>query len=148
MSQTPQVIFFVGSMLLFALWLAIEVIRWGWMRIRRRTTLPVLPRNRWIERAATVTALFGFGGFVLFSALGFAVPSLAMMVGVPAAFYALPLCFTAACLSVVPLIAANVFAWREHVMSLSLRLVHTAVMLVGVAFIPFCMYWQLFGLHI
>ncbi len=149
LSQRIQVGFFLGTLGLFSLWLLTVLIRFGRARLSRA---PVGSGARRDERvplwAASVTALFGAGGFVLFSLLGLSVPSVAMMTGIPAAFRALPLAFTAACLSAVALPYALASVWRRGTFGLALRLLFTATALAGIAFVPFCWYWRLLGVHL
>jgi hypothetical protein len=69
-----------------------------------------------------------------------------MMIGVSAAFYVLPLCFTLASGVALLLPFTLLPAWRERKSILTLAW-YTTMAVVGLAFIPFCAYWGLLGMR-
>jgi|GEM_PF-6783233 len=148
--QVPQLLFFLAALLVFGAWTAFVVLRALWWagRGRRRGAAAWTRRERVLAAAATFTAAAGAGGFVAFSLLGMTVPSVAMMTGIPAAFYVLPIGFTLACVGALPLLAAAVSAWRTGAFTPAVRVFHSLVALVALALIPFCLSWNLFGLHL
>jgi CubicO group peptidase (beta-lactamase class C family) len=146
--QMPQLVFLIAALLLFSAWLGFVVLRFVVSRFQRRSMWPPNGIERRLVWSATATAFFAAGGFALFTVLGLFVPSLAEMTGIPAAFYALPIVFTAASLCAVWLALDALRAWRARAFRLPIRVFFTLVAAVGVAFIPFCMAWKLLGLHL
>lgn len=145
--QVPQLLFFLAAMLVFGAWTAFVALRWLWRLVRRRRgDGRWSPRECRLAAAATVASAAGAGGFAGFSLLGMTIPSVAMMVGIPAAFYVLPIGSTIACIAALPLAAAAVMAWRTRAFALPVRIFHSLVAVVALAFIPFCWSWNLLGL--
>lgn len=145
LTQGNQFGYLLVTLGLFSLWLIVVLIRLARLALKK-TTLPATERfPLWLLSA---TSFFGAGGFLLFSLLGMRIPSVAMMTGVPAAFYALPLGFSAACLAAILLPWTLMLVWQKRIFSSALRLLFTLTALAGILFIPFCWYWRLLGLRI
>jgi len=139
-----QLLLLLGILGVFALWCVYLPARALRRRLRHVET-----RTDRLERVTLAltsgVAVSGVGGFLLFSVLGFQIPSYALMTGVPLAFPVLSWSATAAALLSVPLTGAVVLGWRRRGSGRPARLLASAVALAGLAFLPFCLYWGLFG---
>ena len=93
-----------------------------------------------------MVAFLALAGAVSFVLLGFTIPNASLIVGVPAMIKVLPVFYTAACVAALPLPISLFQAWRQATWGLGFRLYFTVVVFGAlVFFVPFCVYWNLFG---
>lgn len=150
-SQVPQFLFHLIVLFLFGVWLIVVFVKIIIQYFKRRKG--VLVENTLLEKAAflnlSIVAVLADLGFFLFAVLGFTtISSVAMITGVPALFKILPLFYTAACVAALPLTYFLFMAWKQSFWKLPLRIFFSLITLVAILFIPFCVYWNLFGLNI
>lgn len=150
MTQIPQFIFHLLALFLFGIWLLVAFTRMIIRSVKKRKG-NVTVHTR-LENLAflnlVLVSFFADLGFILFSVLGATIPNAAMIVGIPAMFKILPLCYTAACIMALPLTGFIFLVWKHSCWKLSTRLFFTVVALAAILFIPFCVYWNLFGVHL
>jgi CubicO group peptidase (beta-lactamase class C family) len=143
-SQVPQLVMHLAVLFLFGAWLLSILLAYFIRRLREAWFL-----QSGISRGplwnVTIVALLALAGSLSFVLLGFTIPNASLIVGVPAMLKVLPVFYTADCVAALPLPISLFRAWRQRMWGLGFRLYFSAVVLAAFVFVPFCIYWNLFG---